>query len=1323
MAGIALSVALTLGGITAAHADPQPQPQPGTPEITAVPAAMSLSDNPRIKAWQDLRFGLFIHWGVYSTFAGYYKGQKQWAGYPEQIKAWGIDRNNMGIPDEDYLKAASEMTIPNFSAQQWCQQAKDAGMKYLLVTSKHHDGFAMWDTATTHYDFYEKAPGQRDPMKELAEACNGMGIKLAFYFSIIDWTKQTPEPRQNRNTLDAEMMTLIHDQLKELLSGKYGQVPELWFDMGKPTPEQSEQMAKWVREFSPNTVINSRVWNSKGDFEVGGDNQLVNRMTLGPWESIRSTFPKCWGYCTWPEVEAIRNKPEGVAEQTQHEVENLFTTVANGGQYLLNIGPRGTGEFDPFEVKILEGIQAWNARHPNVIHGAVPTYYPQQRWGYTVINGDAIYLGITRWPNEKIIRLPGAGMKVTAVTVDDATAGSPQNLTYTVENNDLLITLPEERPDPVMTVIKVSTEGSPAYAPNNATALVKGSMKTVDRGALMTIHSPTGGTSALIAYAKNASDETVNAAIAIQGSVNREKAVKVTVGNISKIATMGDFSDGIAGFDVPPNALVPVVIEPAEKAYYADPLVGTRERISELAIGAVDAERTSAVVEHRFVAENGSKLPDEIKALLPKNRTAIPGIPQVTPSGFTQNVVRLADEQWTFLGWDHKSQAVTGDTVTFIGTWKVGPLTYPVTFRYENATPDHEMPFTLRYIVPRMKEFPRGETVTVPAPNPVVVRDYGEKKTWRFLGWDTPIIENIQEPVEVVGRWGYERDSDVTVNYAFVSSDGISLPQEVTALLPDAQLRTAPVSAISPADIEITEITLPSGVWSFKGWDGSRINWPVGPSHTYTGTWEFIRNTYAVTFNYRSADPDNQLPDSVIETLPELITVPHGNEVPLPLPEPARIEDGEGAWVFSGWEPASIPSISEDMEVVGTWTYRTKQKFTPTFTFESATEGATLPAEILALLPTGEEYTEGDTVTAPAPSQNTLTTPAGTWTFQGWTPERGENASEQVAFVGKWSLERAMHTVTYAFTSTSDKPLPDEVTALLPAAQTLAYGTVLEPAAPSATSWANIEGEWRFNGWNVKKETIVGDLTVTGTWTYHAREYKAAIKFPANLPEAVRKMHPSDAGPFIRDGQVCAPAPLEKAVVLSEGVWLFEGWEKECYSLDEIAQHLTVNAQASGAGGANGAALFALKDVNLIYALPFVPKWTLFSSNTPLPPVPLPKDPAPQDPKLHDPKPQDPAPKDPKPNDPAPKDPTPKGDGKDKGQSGSDQPGTDQSGKGQSRKEQAGKDQVGKAKDGKSTSPAKPSISQTGASGSIPLIAAVIVIAGGLLVFLKRRRG
>ena len=198
----------------------------------AIPAAVAASDQTKVAQWQDMKYAMFIHWGVYSSYAGWYKGQKQEVGYPEQIKAWGHQQTwdsripLQGIPREEYLATAQTFEAPNFDATAWCQQAKDSGMKMLLITSKHHDGFAMWDTATTDYNFTKQSPSHRDPILELSQACQKVGIKFGLYFSNIDWEKQPENPWSNANTLDEEgYMDYIHAQLKELLGGKYGEIP------------------------------------------------------------------------------------------------------------------------------------------------------------------------------------------------------------------------------------------------------------------------------------------------------------------------------------------------------------------------------------------------------------------------------------------------------------------------------------------------------------------------------------------------------------------------------------------------------------------------------------------------------------------------------------------------------------------------------------------------------------------------------------------------------------------------------------------------------------------------------------------------------------------------------------------------------------------------------------------------------------------------------------------------------------------------------------------------------------------------------------------
>ena len=134
--------------------------------------------------------------------------------------------------------------------------------------------------------------------KELSTECNKLGVKLAFYFSIIDWTQHEAEPYGNRNPItEAMMRDIIKPQIDELMTN-YGPIAEFWFDMGGPTPDQSARMAKWVHDKQPETMVNSRVWNDKGDFEVGGDNHVLTDFCVGLWESILLIFPSCWSYCS-----------------------------------------------------------------------------------------------------------------------------------------------------------------------------------------------------------------------------------------------------------------------------------------------------------------------------------------------------------------------------------------------------------------------------------------------------------------------------------------------------------------------------------------------------------------------------------------------------------------------------------------------------------------------------------------------------------------------------------------------------------------------------------------------------------------------------------------------------------------------------------------------------------------------------------------------------------------------------------------------------------------------------------------------------------------
>lgn len=610
VAGTLLAGLLTLGMAGPALADTPtadgaqsgtPAPQATYDARYAIPAAVAASSEAKVSEWQDMKYAMFIHWGVYSSYAGWYKGQKQEVGYPEQIKAWGHQQTwdsripLQGIPREEYLATAQTFEAPNFDATAWCQQAKDTGMKMLLITSKHHDGFAMWDTATTDYNFTKQSPSHRDPLLELSQACKQVGIKFGLYFSNIDWEKQPENPWQNANTLDEEgYMEYIHAQLKELLGGKYGEIAELWYDMGKPNPAQSDQLRKWAHELQPNIMINSRVGNDRADFEVGWDNEMQSEQTQGPWESAVSIFHKTWGYANWDDATAptfkdtgypdyseedwdhmrdvdnttaLRKAPGGAHKKTTEIVGNMFSTVALGGQFLFNVGPKFDGSYDPWDASVLKGIGDWNRAHPGILNNSRPTHFPIESWGKTMVDDSHIYMGIEKWPADGVITLRGAGANdISSVKLD----GSDAALTYKVEGNDLVITLPAQ-PDEILPVVTVTTNGAPNYVPTGLTTIGT-EATTIPASGLEKFKAPTPKTGETSFTASITSGDKVASGVSVsfdtEGFTDAYAKYKVSVdGQVIKGLTVAELKEGVGPFAIGANQTARVTLEYDNPAY------------------------------------------------------------------------------------------------------------------------------------------------------------------------------------------------------------------------------------------------------------------------------------------------------------------------------------------------------------------------------------------------------------------------------------------------------------------------------------------------------------------------------------------------------------------------------------------------------------------------------------------------------------------------------------------------------------------------------------------------------------------------------------
>ena len=260
----------------------------------AAPAAPREETGARRGAWfRNSRFAMFIHWGAYSRLGGRWDGKNYYG-----ISEWIMNRAK--IPVAQYEKAAQSFNPVRFNATEWVKLAKAAGMRHIMITAKHHDGFAMFRSAASKYNIVDWTPFGRDPLKELAEACRAEGLRLGFYYSQTqDWHEAGAvgndwdfhEPRDFRRYLEAKAIP----QVRELLSG-YGPLAAIWFDTPGPiTPEQSRMLVDMVHQAQPQCMVNSRIGNGLGDYVTLGDSEIPRLPREGLWETV-DTHNDSWGY-------------------------------------------------------------------------------------------------------------------------------------------------------------------------------------------------------------------------------------------------------------------------------------------------------------------------------------------------------------------------------------------------------------------------------------------------------------------------------------------------------------------------------------------------------------------------------------------------------------------------------------------------------------------------------------------------------------------------------------------------------------------------------------------------------------------------------------------------------------------------------------------------------------------------------------------------------------------------------------------------------------------------------------------------------------------
>lgn len=297
------------------------------------------------KWFKEAKYGLFIHWGLYSMLAGEYKGKKT-----DRIAEWIM--NYLDIPVEEYENLAKDFNPVEWDADKLVQRAKEWGMKYVVVTSKHHDGFAMYHSAVSPYNIVDATPFKRDIVAELAQACKKYGLKFGLYYSQAqDWHDPNGFRYWNENNHKDFQYYLDHKcipQVEELLSN-YGEIALLWFDTPmKMTFEQSKSLVDTVKRIQPNCVISGRIGNGLGDYMTTGDNFIPSQPYLGDWE-VPATLNDTWGF----------NKYD-TNWKTPDDILNLFVRInARGGNYLLNIGPDGLGRIPQDSITLLDSVATY----------------------------------------------------------------------------------------------------------------------------------------------------------------------------------------------------------------------------------------------------------------------------------------------------------------------------------------------------------------------------------------------------------------------------------------------------------------------------------------------------------------------------------------------------------------------------------------------------------------------------------------------------------------------------------------------------------------------------------------------------------------------------------------------------------------------------------------------------------------------------------------------------------------------------------------------------------------------------------------------------
>jgi len=413
----------------------------------------NITQDERMQWWRDAHFGMFIHWGLYAIPAGVWDGKEI-----EGIGEWILKRAQ--IPVEEYRKLAAEFNPVKFNARDFVTTARNAGMKYITITSKHHDGFAMFDSDASDYNIVHATPYGKDVIKALADECHRQGLKICFYYSQSrDWNEPNgldntwdfPEKRDFQKYLDEK----VKPQLTELLTN-YGPVGLIWFDTPMSiSREQAQSLKDLVRKLQPECIISGRLGGGvETDYMSTGDNVIPAVVVPGDWE-VPATLNNTWGF----------KKNDHNWKSPVDLTRLLFDITAKGGNYLLNVGPTAEGLIPEESIKILNEVGEWMNSYSEAIYGAdANPFNIEFKWGNITSKPGKLYLGFFDWPSGDFY-LEGLKNKVRNVYM--LSDGNREKLSFETiynrasDHNRLKIELPGKASDEAVSVVVLEIQGNP----------------------------------------------------------------------------------------------------------------------------------------------------------------------------------------------------------------------------------------------------------------------------------------------------------------------------------------------------------------------------------------------------------------------------------------------------------------------------------------------------------------------------------------------------------------------------------------------------------------------------------------------------------------------------------------------------------------------------------------------------------------------------------------------------------------------------------------------------------------------------------------------